>query len=258
MFDKGLWLFCKIFLDEAEIEAIKLQITEMGSFQFVYLDPDVDQRRKLTNRILTIASPEEQMISNCDCFLKKSVNFLQIDMDDYNKQKQTLFLGVKKVLLQKYNKYLTKFVLTYENDTNQEYTIPLMLIDPEEEIELIVQDINEIVYLQDEFFLIRKMNFQMAGKRVIQFEQFGFDLNQVLKEKKFLLKRELKSLHVLYQEDVFAGFFVVLSEVFKKENQQILKDEYIIPADFDHKRLDNLKLRFDLSFFDMEQFKQYK
>ena len=45
VYDKAMWLFCKIFLNEDQIVNIKNHVIEMQEFSYIYLDPDVDQRR---------------------------------------------------------------------------------------------------------------------------------------------------------------------------------------------------------------------
>ena len=55
------------------------------------------------------------------------------------------------------------------------------------------------------------MVFETSDKK-IDFDQYGFDPNIPLVDKVFKMKKYPRSLHVLYQEDVFAGFFVVFNE----------------------------------------------
>ncbi len=83
IYDKALWLFAKIFLENQELEEIKNMIVNADEFQYVYLDPDIDQRRQLTNKICIITEGENLNVNSFDCLLKKSVNFLEVEMEDF-------------------------------------------------------------------------------------------------------------------------------------------------------------------------------
>lgn len=76
VYDKALWLYAKIFLEQLEVQQIKNSLIINENYQYVYLDPDIDQRRQLTNKICIVTEGDQNNMRNYDCFLKKSVDFL--------------------------------------------------------------------------------------------------------------------------------------------------------------------------------------
>ncbi len=121
VFDKALQLFNTLFLDRNERNAIKEQLIKTKNFQFVYLDPDNDQRRQLVNKIISICDRDNLDPKDFDCFLKKSINFTMINIEGILNNQELIFSSPKSITIKPYKEFFTDFILNFDDDKTLEY-----------------------------------------------------------------------------------------------------------------------------------------